>query len=175
MHRFRGRRRNRNPFNTFDRYALRPHDAFHRGRPRWVLNRPLGRTMLANDVPVIEDPDVLLAAIERTREALVIVERDGHVSHFNAAAERIWGLTRADVLGCDVSRLGLGDLLGNLQADHVAAPAGASINGEDAIAGSGAEITIQRHDGSRIRAALSLSRLDAGDQSRILAFARDIT
>src|SRR6476646_4900975 len=83
---------------------------FHRGRPRWVLNRPLDWTMRANEIPEREDPDVLLAAIERAGEAVLILDRDRHVSHFNAAAERIWGLHRADVLGCHVSRLGLGDL-----------------------------------------------------------------
>jgi PAS domain S-box-containing protein len=136
-----------------------------------ALNWPLDWTMPASDTAVSEDPDILLAAIERAGEAVVIVDRDHHVSHFNAAAERIWRLNRADLLGRHVGRLGLGDL----PSDQVAAPAEAPINGENAIAGSGSEITIQRQDGSRVRAALSLSRIDAGDQSRTIAFVRDIT
>ena len=39
----------------------------------------------------------------------------------------------------------------------------------------GSEITIPRKDGSRIRAALSLSSVEAGGQSRTIAFVRDIT
>jgi len=37
------------------------------------------------------------------------------------------------------------------------------------------EITIARKDGSRVRAALSLSSVEAGGQSRTIAFVRDIT
>jgi len=127
--------------------------------------------MRANEIPESEDPDVLLAAIERAGEAVLILDRDRHVSHFNAAAERIWGLHRADVLGCHVSRLGLGDL----PTDQVPASAAGPLNSENVTTGNGPEITIQRHDGSRVRAALSLSRIDAGDQSRTIAFVRDIT
>jgi diguanylate cyclase (GGDEF)-like protein/PAS domain S-box-containing protein len=93
--------------------------------------------MRAHACPVVETPEFLLAALERANEAVVIVDHELRVSHFNAAAELIWQLDRAEVLGCHVSRLGL--------------------------------------DGSRIRAALSLSRVEAGGQSRTVAFVRDVT
>src|SRR5258708_2720947 len=127
--------------------------------------------MRAHDYTVVESPDVLLAALERANEAVVIVDSDLHVSCFNAAAERIWGLDRAEVLGRHVSSLGLGDL----EPHPVATPASARVNGDDAIPERGSEITIMRKDGRRIRAALSLSRLEAGGQARIIAFVRDIT
>jgi diguanylate cyclase (GGDEF)-like protein/PAS domain S-box-containing protein len=104
--------------------------------------------------PVVETPDFLLAALERANDAVVIVDSDLRVSHFNAAAEFIWRQDRAEVLGRHVSHLGLGDL----QQNHHAT-----------------EITIARKDGSRIRAALSLSSVEAGGQSRTIAFVRDIT
>jgi len=46
-----------------------------------------------------ENPDVLLAALERASEAILIVDNDLRVNHFNAAAELIWGMDRAEVLG----------------------------------------------------------------------------
>jgi diguanylate cyclase (GGDEF)-like protein/PAS domain S-box-containing protein len=119
--------------------------------------------MRAHDRPVVETPDLLLAALERANDAVVIVDGDLHVSHVNAAAERIWGLDRADLLGCHVSRLGLGDL----QQHSVATTASVQVNGS--------EITIHRKDGSRVRAALSLSRAEVGGQSSYIAFVRDIT
>ena len=119
--------------------------------------------MRADDCPVVETADVLLAALERANDATVIFDGDLRVSYFNAAAERIWGLDRTEVLGCHVSRLGLGDLQ----------PASSRANGDAAVPGS--EIAIQRKDGSRIRAALSLSRVEIGGQSRTIAFVRDIT
>ena len=48
--------------------------------------------------PVVETPDFLLAALERANDAVVIVDSDLRVSHFNAAAELIWGQDRANVL-----------------------------------------------------------------------------
>jgi diguanylate cyclase (GGDEF)-like protein/PAS domain S-box-containing protein len=125
--------------------------------------------MRAHDCPVVEPPDLLLAALERATDAVVIVDGDLRVSHVNAAAELIWGLDRAELLGCHVSRLELGDLQQHLVANPV------QLNGGDAILGPRSEITIHRKDGSRILAALSLSRGEVDGQSRYIAFVRDIT
>src|ERR1700746_1036766 len=56
------------------------------------------------------NPGVLLAALERANEAILIVDDDLRVNHFNAAAELIWGMDRAEVLGGHASCLGLSDL-----------------------------------------------------------------
>jgi diguanylate cyclase (GGDEF)-like protein/PAS domain S-box-containing protein len=127
--------------------------------------------MRAHDCPVIETPDFLLAVLERANDGVVILDSDLHVSHFNAAAELLWQLDRAEVLGCHASRLGLNDL----QLHHVATAASGQVTGDDTTRRRGAEITIQRKDGSRIRATLSLSRVEAGGESRTIAFVRDVT
>ena len=127
--------------------------------------------MRTHDYPGVETPDVLLAALEHASDAVVIVDGDFRVSFFNAAAELIWDLDRADVLGRHATCLGLEDL----QPHPVATPASGQANGDDAIQGHSSEIKIQRKDGSRIRAALSLSRVAAGGQSHTIAFVRDIT
>src|SRR3984885_1457536 len=127
-------------------------------RDRALTAKPApGQTMRANDYPMAETPDLLLAALERANDAVVIIDDDLHVSHLNATAERVWGLNRAEMLGCHVSDLGLKDL-----------------NGSD-TQGNSSEITIHRKDGGRILAALSLSRIEVGGQSRTIAFVRDIT
>jgi len=127
--------------------------------------------MRVNQFPTVEAPDFLLEALELSNDAVVVVDGDLRISYFNAAAELIWGLDRAEVLGGDASRLGLGDL----RAHDVAAPAAPAINGEDPTQGRGAEIRIKRKDGSRVRAALTLSHVEAGAQRRTIAFVRDIT
>jgi PAS domain S-box-containing protein len=127
--------------------------------------------MHPHDDPVVETPDFLLAALERASDAVVIVDGDLRVTHFNAAAERIWKLGCADVLGCHASRLGLKDL----QQDHVAAAASGQTTGDDTGQGRGSEIAIKREDGSRIHATLSLSRVESGGQSRTIAMVRDVT
>jgi PAS domain S-box-containing protein len=115
--------------------------------------------MRARDDPVVETPDFLLAALERANEAVVIVDRDLRVTHFNAAAELIWQLDRAEAIGCHVSHLGLKDLAVARSASDQR---------------RGSEIAIQRKDGSRILAALSLSPVEIDGQSRTIAFVRDM-
>ena len=91
----------------------------------------------------------------------MIVDHDLRVSFFNAAAETIWGLDRAKCSGGHVRRLGLAEL-------H-------RVDGDDAPEKHASEVTIERPDGSRIRAALSVSHVEIGGQSRSIAFVRDIT
>ena len=109
----------------------------------------------------VETPDVLLAALERANDAVVIIDGDERVSHFNPAAEIIWGLDRAEVLDCHASCLGLSDLPrpGDNDTDQVRT----------------SEIEIQHKDGSRLRVTLSLSRVTADGQRRTIAYIRDIT
>ena len=66
--------------------------------------------MSVHDRPAVESSDVLLAAIERANDAVVILDQDHRVCHFNASAERIWGLARAEILGRPAGTLGLNDL-----------------------------------------------------------------
>ena len=131
--------------------------------------------MHTRDYPVVETPDFLLAALERANDGVVIVDSDLRVSHFNAAAELIWGQDRANVLGRHVSRLGLGDF----QQHPGATPPSGRVNRDDTPQQRSeecrSEITIARKDGSRIRVALSLSSVEIGGQTRTIAFVRDIT
>jgi diguanylate cyclase (GGDEF)-like protein/PAS domain S-box-containing protein len=116
--------------------------------------------MSERDNPAVETPDFVLAALERANDAVVIVDGTSHVSFFNAAAERIWGLDRAEVLGRDVGALGLK----TLQAP----------GGNPRKAGH-SEISIVRADGRRLRAAQAVSNVEIGGESRRIAFFRDIT
>jgi PAS domain S-box-containing protein len=83
----------------------------------------------------------------------VILDQDHRVSHFNASAERIWGVARAEILGRPAGALGLNDL------------------DEDRRT----ELTITRPDGDRLRVALSLSHVMSGGVHHTIARVRDIT
>ncbi|MEH2613350.1 EAL domain-containing protein [Bradyrhizobium sp. AZCC 1693] len=109
--------------------------------------------MRASDCPDVETTEFLLAALEQASEAVVIVDSDLRISHFNTAAESIWGVRRAEVLGCDARCLGFNDLRNSTSA----------------------EFTIRRSDGSRIRAQLSVSRVEMDGGSNYMVFVRDIT
>jgi diguanylate cyclase (GGDEF)-like protein/PAS domain S-box-containing protein len=109
--------------------------------------------MSVHDRPAAETSDVLLAAIERANDAVVILDQDHHVSHFNTAAERIWGVRRAEILGQPASALDLKDL------------------DEDRKT----EFTVKRPDGGRLRVALTLSHVMSGEVRHTIALVRDIT
>src|SRR5438067_1396623 len=91
------------------------------------------------DCPVTEMPDVLRASLECADDGIAIVDSTHRITHFNAGAERIWKLARADILGRDAEILSLRCLQANPVADF-----------RD-------EISLVRRDGSRIKAAIALS------------------
>src|ERR1700753_2569075 len=109
--------------------------------------------MFVHDRPAVESSDVLLAALERANDAVVILDQDHRITHFNASAERIWGLARAGILGRPASILGLDDLDEERRTER----------------------TITRPDGVRLRVALSLSHVYSGRTPRTIALVRDIT
>ncbi|WP_426408632.1 EAL domain-containing protein [Bradyrhizobium ganzhouense] len=113
--------------------------------------------MSVSDCPVTVMPDVLRAALECADDGIVIVDGAHRITHFNAGAERIWKLARADVLGRDAEILSLRCL----QADPVA-------DFRD-------EISLVRRDGSRIKAAIVLSSAAIDGATHHIVFARDVT
>ena len=109
--------------------------------------------MSVHDRPLAESSDLLLAALERTNDAVVILDRDHRITHFNASAERIWGLARTEVIGRPTCVLGFNDLDKERRT----------------------EFTVTRSDGNRLRVALSLSHVDSGGAPCTIALVRDIT
>lgn len=109
--------------------------------------------MSLHDRSAPENPDVLLAALERANDAVVILDQDHRITHFNASAERIWGIARSEILGRPAGALGLDDLAESRRTER----------------------TITRPGGDRLRVALSLSHVVSGGMPRTIALVRDIT
>jgi diguanylate cyclase (GGDEF)-like protein/PAS domain S-box-containing protein len=113
--------------------------------------------MSATDCLAAEKPDVLWAALERAEDAVVIVDDAHRIAYFNPAAESLWKLPAADVLGCDAAVLTLNCL-----------QPGATVAFRE-------EISLVRRDGSRIRAMVSVSSSAVGGATYHIVFARDVT
>jgi diguanylate cyclase (GGDEF)-like protein/PAS domain S-box-containing protein len=112
--------------------------------------------MSANDCPAIGTPELLLAALEQADDGVVIVDGARRITHFNAAAERLWKCARADMIGYDAADLGL---------DCFRA---------DPLAPFRNEVSLARSDGSRIRATVSLAPVGS-ESGHHVAFVRDVT
>ncbi|MBR0963252.1 EAL domain-containing protein [Bradyrhizobium diazoefficiens] len=113
--------------------------------------------MSASDCPVTEMPEVLRAALECADDAILVVDAAHRITHFNAAAERIWKLARTEVLGRDVAVLDL---------EFLQTASGASFRDE---------ISLVRRDGSQIRALVSVASASVGEATHRIVFARDVT
>jgi diguanylate cyclase (GGDEF)-like protein/PAS domain S-box-containing protein len=125
--------------------------------------------MRADDYPAVETPEFLLAALDQAIDAVIIIDSDRHVRHFNAAAERVWGFSRAEVLGRDADLLGLHDR----QLQQIAAAGQASSGRPRRKRDS--EITIHHNDDRPIRVALSVSRVTIDGNANTMVFVRDLT
>jgi diguanylate cyclase (GGDEF)-like protein/PAS domain S-box-containing protein len=118
-----------------------------------------------------ESAAALLAALEQAIDAVVMIDNDNFVTHFNAAAERLWGYDRDEVLGRNVSFL----VPHAMQREHDSFIATNRITGVNRIIGASRELKIERKDGSDAWASFSLSRVDTAGKITYMAFARDVT
>jgi diguanylate cyclase (GGDEF)-like protein/PAS domain S-box-containing protein len=111
---------------------------------------------------------ILIAAFEQVVDAVVVVDHAGRIAFFNAAAERLWGCDRDDVLGADVAVC-----LPQLARGPLASGGSPRTSGAAAIIAE--EIIIERCDGSTAVGAMSLSPVGVGGATVYAAFVRDAT
>jgi diguanylate cyclase (GGDEF)-like protein/PAS domain S-box-containing protein len=109
--------------------------------------------------------------IAQAIDAVVIIDPDDRIVLFNAAAERLWGVARADVLGRNVSML----VPESHRSRHVEQLARNRAGGEDRAVGRTIEVPVIRPDGSRVWGAMSLSRTRIDGRIYYAAFVKDVT
>ena len=97
----------------------------------------------------------LLAGIEQATTAVVMIDADNNVIHFNAAAERMWGYDRSEVLGHNVNLL----VPAAIRQHHDGYIASNRKTGINRIIGQSREVKIERKDGSEFWGALSRTGL----------------
>ncbi|CAN5336645.1 EAL domain-containing protein [soil metagenome] len=118
-----------------------------------------------------DTPEFLLAALEQAIDAVVIIDSNNNVTHFNAAAERLWGYARDEVLGRNVSCL----VPVHIRAHHNGYIEANRATGINRIVGTSREIKITRKDGGEIWGALSISRVAIDNEIIYMGFVRDVT
>lgn len=112
------------------------------------------------------------ALIASNMDAIVVIDRHGLIIEFNAAAERMFGYRRTQVLGQDMADLlippALRDRHRKGMAHHLA-------TGETTLIGGRVELQAQRLDGTLFPIEISLLRSENGGQPLFMAFIRDIS
>ena len=109
--------------------------------------------------------------LEQALDAVVSIDTRNHVTFFNAAAERLWGISRRDILGQNVNKL----VPMAIRSNHDDLVNANRITGQDKIVGTSRDVLIERADGQKIWANLSLSKVRQGGEITYTAFVKDIS
>lgn len=115
--------------------------------------------------------EVINQTLEQALDAVVTIDHNNCVTFFNKAAEAMWGYSRDEVLGNNVRML----VPKAIQAQHDQFVNANRTTGEDKIVGTSRDVEIERKDGRKLWANLSLSKVQVGDSFIYTAFVKDIT
>src|SRR5690242_1713226 len=109
--------------------------------------------------------------LEAAPDAMVIVDSRGRIVLVNGQAERLFGYTRAELLGKPIETL----VPASLRAGHVGHRDGFFHDPRPRPMGSGLELNAARKDGSEVPVEISLSPLQTEDGTLVTAAIRDVT
>jgi len=113
----------------------------------------------------------LETVLEEALDAVVSIDDKNRVIFLNAAAEKLWGYARNEVLGENVKMLVPMDI----QHRHDGFVEQNRNSGEDIIVGTNREVMMFRKDGSPVWVSLALNKVVEGKSITYTAFIRDIT
>ena len=115
--------------------------------------------------------EFITQVLEQAIDAVVSIDANNTVTIFNAAAEKLWGYTRDEVIGQNVKKLVPVDI----QAIHDNLVNANRTTGVDKIVGTSREVPVFRKDGEQRWGNLALSKILQGDDIVYTAFVKDVT
>ena len=109
--------------------------------------------------------------IETTQDAVISIDRQAQIVMFNAAAERVFGYTRAEVAGEKVNML----MAQPFAAEHDGYIARYEATGEPHAIGRIRTVSARRKNGEVFPIELSVTQIATGEEVNYAAFIRDIS
>ena len=110
--------------------------------------------------------EILLPALEQAIDATVIIGQENEIIFYNQAAESLWGIPRADVIGRNVDCL----VPIRLRHEHDRYIDRNRETGHNRIVGTSREVEFTRADGEYICGELSLSKVQIGQGDKRLTY-----
>jgi methyl-accepting chemotaxis protein len=118
-----------------------------------------------------EARQMMQQTLEQALDAVVQIDENNNVTMFNAAAEKLWGYARDEVIGENVKML----VPHEMQSKHDHYVNSNRDTGQDKIVGTSREVPIFQKDGGKRWAALSLSKIKLEGRIVYTAFLKDMT
>ncbi|HHG5368196.1 TPA: oxygen-sensing cyclic-di-GMP phosphodiesterase DosP [Pseudomonas aeruginosa] len=115
--------------------------------------------------------DALIAALEQSLFACVVIDEQDRVQLFNQAAEQLWGYSRSEVLGLSVTRL----VPPALREHHGSFIQRNREGGKPVVVGMSRDLQLVRKSGETVWTSFSLLKLQVSGGVHYLAFARDVS
>lgn len=115
--------------------------------------------------------EMMSRTLEQAMDAVISIDESNNVTFFNKAAETMWGYDRDEVLGRNVKML----VHEAIQAEQDSVVNHNRRTGENRVAGSYRELTIERKDRSRIWGQAAISKIEFDGVITYTAFIKDVT
>ncbi|MGD1954663.1 MAG: PAS domain S-box protein [Sphingomonadales bacterium] len=136
------------------------------------LNGKITYTAFLKDVTVERaQREEISQTLEQALDGVVKIDESNIVTFFNAAAEKLWGYSRDEVIGQNVKML----VPAEMQSNHDSFVNRNRDTGEDKIVGIAREVPVYRKDGSQLWGQLSLSKVLVDGKITYTAFVKDVT
>jgi PAS domain S-box-containing protein len=134
----------------------------------WVSAVSLNRA----DARLRESEARKTATLEAALDCIITIDHRGHITEFNAAAERVFGYQRADVMGREMATLVIPPALRERHREGLARHLA---TGKGPILGRRLEMPGMRADGTEFPIELTITRLPSDGPPMFTGFVRDIT
>lgn len=115
--------------------------------------------------------DRLQALLDAAVDAIVLIDRQGCITRFNRAAERLFGFSAAEVQGRNVNVL----MPAPYHGEHDGYISRFIATRQPRIIGLGREVTARRRDGSHFPIDLSVGEFRSGPEQGFVGILRDIS
>lgn len=137
-----------------------------------VSGRDIGYTAFVRDITSERTSrEMINQTLEQALDAVVTIDESNRIIFANAAAEKLWGYQRDDMLGQNVKMLVPADI----REKHDSMVEANRQTGVDKIVGTTREVPVYRNDGSRRWASLALSKIRLDNRILYTAFLKDVT
>jgi len=150
--------------------AALPYDPEGEGVSYMLVARDVSERQRATE-EIIQREERLSKIMDTMVDALIIVDSEGIIETFNAAAEKVFEYEAAEVIGRPVSVLmpeDIGDRHQGFLRTYLQ-------TGKSRVMGTGREVEARRRDGTTFPAELALSELKVGGRHLFIGIMRDIT